>query len=72
MPDIAGCPSGLTREPEPAGAELSALRERRVPATTRNIDQDMITSIGYVSRVVGRNTRDLRTTVQMDEAKTTD
>jgi hypothetical protein len=42
MPDIAGWPSVLTRELEPAGAALLALRERRVPATTRNIDQDMI------------------------------
>jgi len=42
MPDIAGWPSARTREPETAGAELLALRERRVPATTRNIDQDMI------------------------------
>jgi hypothetical protein len=42
MPDIAGWPSVRTREPEPAGAELPALRERRVAPTTRNIDQDMI------------------------------
>jgi hypothetical protein len=42
MPDIAGWPSGLTREPEAAGVELAALRERREAPTTRNIDQDMI------------------------------
>jgi hypothetical protein len=41
MPDIAGWPSVRTREPEPAGVELLALRERRA-APTRNIDQDMI------------------------------
>jgi hypothetical protein len=42
MPDIAGWPSVRTREPLLAGAELLALRERREPPTTRNIDQDMI------------------------------
>lgn len=41
MPDIAGWPSGRTREAALADTVLVALRERREAPTTRKTDQDM-------------------------------